>query len=75
MEFDIVFIVGMAEDTFPDYRVNSSLDHKEELRNAFVAITRAKRIIILSYPQTKIMPWGDIKTQKPSRYLRMIGLI
>ncbi len=75
LEFDIVFIAGMAEETFPDYRVKSATDHEEELRNAFVAITRAKRIIILSYPQTKIMPWGDIKTQKPSRYLSMIGLI
>lgn len=64
-----------VSNAFPDYRVKTSLDHEEELRNAFVAITRAKRIIFLSYPQTKIMPWGDIKPQKPSRYLRMIGLI
>lgn len=75
LEFDIVFIVGMAEGTFPDYRVKTSLDHEEELRKAFVAITRAKRIIFLSYPKTKKMPWGDIKPQGPSRYLKKINLI
>lgn len=74
LEFDIVFIVGMAEGTFPDYRVKTVLDHEEELRNAFVAITRARRILFLSFPRTKIMPWGDIRPQKPSRYLRKIGL-
>jgi len=74
LEFDIVFIVGMAEGTFPDYRVKTVLDHEEELRNAFVAITRARRILFLSFPRTKIMSWGDIRHQKPSRYLRKIGL-
>jgi len=74
LEFDIVFIVGMAEGTFPDYRVKTVLDHEEELRNAFVAITRARRILFLSFPRTKVMPWGDIRPQKPSRYLRKIGL-
>ena len=75
LEFDVVFIVGMTEGTFPDYRVKSAKDHEEEQRNAFVAITRAKRLVYFSYPKTKIMPWGDIKHQRPSRYLRKIGII
>lgn len=75
LEFDVVFIVGMTEGTFPDYRVNTPKEHEEEQRNAFVAITRAKRLVYFSYPKTKKMPWGDIKHQTPSRYLRKIGII
>jgi len=68
LEFDVVVIFGMTEGTFPDYRAKgSALD--EEKRNMFVAITRSKRVLILSYPKTRIMPWGSVREQKPSRYL------
>ena len=74
LEFDVVCLMGMAEGTFPDYRArNSALE--EEKRNAFVALTRSKRLLALSYPRTKIMPWGDTWNQKPSRYLKMLKLI
>lgn len=71
MEFDVVFVIGMNEGTFPDYRaVGDSLD--EEQRNAFVAVTRSKRLLYLSYPEVKMMPWGDQKAQRPSRFLEPI---
>lgn len=71
MEFEVVFLMGMTEGTFPDYRATGdSLD--EERRNAFVAVTRARRLLYLSFPRTRIMPWGDEKIQKPSRYLEAI---
>ncbi len=73
LEFNVVFIVGLAEGIFPDYRVKTRVDHEEELRNAFVAITRAKRLLFLSFPQRKKMPWGEIRPQTPSRYLKKIG--
>lgn len=72
MEFDVVFLVSMTEGTFPDFRASgSALD--EEQRNAFVAVTRSRRLLYVSYPETKVMPWGDRKQQKPSRYVGMIG--
>jgi DNA helicase-2/ATP-dependent DNA helicase PcrA len=68
MEFDIVFLVSMTEGTFPDYRaVGSQLN--EEQRNAFVAVTRSRRLLYATYPLEKVMPWGDTKRQRPSRYL------
>jgi len=68
MEFDVVFLIGMTEGTFPDYRAKgAALD--EERRNAFVAVTRSKRLLYVSYPRTKMMPWGDTKAQQPSRYV------
>ena len=74
LEFDVVCVMGMAEGTFPDYRAKDSA-LEEEKRNAFVAVTRSKRLLALSYPSTKIMPWGDVWNQKPSRYLKLLGLI
>jgi len=74
MEFDVVFVIGMNEGTFPDYRADAdALD--EEQRNAFVAVTRSKRLLYLSYPEMKMMPWGDNKAQKPSRFLKPICAI
>lgn len=72
MEFDVVFLVAMNEGTFPDYRAKgSALD--EEQRNAFVAVTRSRRLLYISYPEEKIMPWGDVRSQEPSRFIRDLG--
>jgi DNA helicase-2/ATP-dependent DNA helicase PcrA len=75
LEFDIVVIMGMVEGIFPDYRARDDKTLEEEQRNAFVAISRSKRILAFSYPHKRIMPWGDEKSQKPSRYLKILGLI
>ena len=71
MEFDVVFMVAMNEGTFPDFRAKDD-SLVEEQRNAFVAVTRSRRLLYLTYPSLKMMPWGDQKRQKPSRYLEMI---
>jgi DNA helicase-2/ATP-dependent DNA helicase PcrA len=68
MEFDVVFLIGMNEGTFPDYRARgAALD--EERRSAFVAVTRSRRLLYVTYSNTKILPWGAVKLQKPSRYV------
>lgn len=69
LEFDVVFIAGMAEGTFPDYRATSAKEQAEERRNAFVAVTRSKRLLYLSYPATRVMPWGGVRNQVRSRFL------
>lgn len=71
MEFDVVFVIGMNEGTFPDYRAKGK-SLEEEQRSAFVAVTRSKRLLYLSYPKIKLMPWGDNKSQLPSRYLNQL---
>jgi DNA helicase-2/ATP-dependent DNA helicase PcrA len=65
----------MAEGSFPDYRTRSKSELLEEGRNAFVAVTRSKRLLILSYPKIKKMPWGDYRSQYPSRYLREADVV
>jgi len=71
MEFDIVFVLAMVEGVIPDYRAKgTALD--EEKRSTFVAVTRSKRLLYLTVPRSRIMPWGDPKPQAPSRYLATI---
>ena len=62
MEFDLVFLIGMNEGTFPDYRANRQTQLAEEKRNAFVAVTRSRCLLYLTYPVQKMTPWGDTKT-------------
>lgn len=76
LEFEVVFIVGMAEGVFPDYRAEGNRRAtEEERRNAFVAITRSKRLLYFSYPQSRMMPWGDVWRQQPSKYLKRVQLV
>lgn len=74
LQFDVVFIIGLSEGTFPDYRAikadGSQLS--QEMNNMYVAVTRAKRLCYMTYPEKKRMPWGDIKYQSPSRYIKDI---
>lgn len=75
LEFDVVFVAGMAEGVFPDYRaLNKTKEMAEEARNAFVAVTRSKRLLYLTYPRVRMMPWGDSRRQQPSRYLTSAGI-
>ncbi|TAE56377.1 MAG: ATP-dependent helicase [Nostocales cyanobacterium] len=72
LEFDIVIVMGMVEGTFPDYRAKSPAALEDEKRNIFVAVTRSRRILGLSYPKKKMMPWREEKIQTRSRYINQI---
>lgn len=74
LQFDVVFIIGLSEGTFPDYRAIKANDTQlsQEMNNMYVAVTRAKRLCYMTYPAKKRMPWGDIKLQSPSRYIKDI---
>ncbi len=70
-EFDIVFIMGMDDETFPDYRAvrNGGIEMTQEKNNLYVAFTRAKRFLYVTYPKKRMMPWGDYKMRRLSRFL------
>lgn len=74
LQFDVVFIIGLSEGTFPDYRAIKADGYQlsQEMNNMYVAVTRAKRLCYMTYPEKKRMPWGDIKYQSPSRYIKDI---
>jgi DNA helicase-2/ATP-dependent DNA helicase PcrA len=65
LEFDTVFIAGMTEDEFPSYYAKRDLKLEEEKRLFYVALTRAKRHLILTSYQTN--DWGHDKP--PSSFL------
>jgi len=71
-ENEIVFLIGMDEGTFPDYRAVSKggEELQQEKNNTYVAFTRAKRFLFVSYPKSRIMPWGDTKPRAISRFIK-----
>jgi DNA helicase-2/ATP-dependent DNA helicase PcrA len=74
LEFGVVFIVGMAEGIFPDYRSQSKpTEMGEERRNAFVGVTRPRRLLYFSYPKQRMMAWGDVRVSKPSLFLNQVA--
>jgi len=73
-EYDIVFLMGMDDETFPDYRAikNGGTELEQEKNNAYVAFTRSKRFLFVTWPEKRLMPWGDYKSRKISRFLKTL---
>ena len=71
-ESEIVFLIGMDDGTFPDFRaVNKGGEElQQEKNNTYVAFTRAKRFLYVTYPKKRLMPWGDYKPRTISRFLK-----
>jgi DNA helicase-2/ATP-dependent DNA helicase PcrA len=69
LEFDLVFVPGLEDGIFPS---GKSIDERngleEERRLMYVAITRAKKELILSHAKTRYI-FGDVQMQMPSRFL------
>lgn len=74
-EFDIVFIIGMDDETFPDYRAvrSGGIELIQEKNNLYVAFTRARRFLYITWPQKRKMPWGDYKIRRISQFLKSIN--
>jgi len=72
MEFDNVFIIGLAEEQFPTYFAiqNGDKTIQEERRSCFVAITRSSKNLSLSYAR-QYFGWA----KQPSRFLKEMGML
>jgi DNA helicase-2/ATP-dependent DNA helicase PcrA len=69
LEWKIVFVIWMADGKFPSARSLDRDDALEEERRLFyVAVTRAKDELYLTYPQLHYAGYGD-PLQRPSRFL------
>ncbi len=68
LEFPIVFICGFDEGLFPSFMSMSSAEIEEERRLCYVGITRAKKRLILTSAQQR-MVYGKTSVYKPSRFL------
>jgi DNA helicase-2/ATP-dependent DNA helicase PcrA len=73
LEFDVVFIIMLCDGLFPSSRSLDNLENEEEERRLFyVAITRARDELHLSYPMIRTMGAGGEAMQRPSRFLSEI---
>lgn len=72
LEFNHVYVVGMEEELFPSQMMLSSrADLEEERRLFYVAITRAKQKLSLTYALSRYR-FGNLKNCDPSRFLEEI---
>ena len=72
LEFEHLFVIGLEEEFFPILGDNT--DMEEERRLGYVAITRAKSDLTLSYVDSRFYK-GKRKMMKKSRFLGEAGLI
>ena len=69
LEFPVVFVAGLEEQLFPNgISVNTREELEEERRLFYVAITRAKHRLMLSYANTRYR-FGSLVQNDPSRFL------
>jgi DNA helicase-2/ATP-dependent DNA helicase PcrA len=73
LEFSCVFLTGMEEETFPYRGLDGSHDDEleEERRLAYVAVTRARKRLYVSYANARTI-FGSTKYLVPSRFLAEI---
>ena len=73
-EFDHVYLAGVVEDELPSFqskkRGDKSPEMEEERRNCFVAITRARQSLTISFAE-HYRGWP----KEPSRFLFEMGLL
>ena len=70
LEFDAVFITGLEQGLFPESRSDFSagVDPEEERRLFYVALTRARRRVFLSFAAER-SKWGKRELTVPSEFL------
>lgn len=75
LEFDTVFITGLEQDLFPHAKMNegtlSGEESEEERRLFYVALTRARKKLYLTYSQTRTI-YGNKQVNLPSEFLNEI---
>jgi len=72
LEFPVVFIIGCEEGIIPFAFGAKTLEVEEEKRLFYVAMTRSKRHLYLSWAQSRWLQ-GQRHVQSPSRFLSAIS--
>ena len=72
LEFPAVFLVGLEEGLFPSSRSDDEEAIEEERRLAYVGMTRARKLLILTYAGSRFSN-GQRSYNMPSRFLIELG--
>jgi DNA helicase-2/ATP-dependent DNA helicase PcrA len=69
LEFPIVFLVGVEQGLFPNYRsLQDPAALEEERRLCYVGITRAQERLLITYTRERRL-WGNREVAIPSQFL------
>jgi DNA helicase-2/ATP-dependent DNA helicase PcrA len=69
LEFPVIFVGGLEETLFPNaMAINTREELEEERRLFYVAITRAKQKLWLTYANTRYR-FGNLTQNEPSRFI------
>ncbi|MCH5157582.1 MAG: UvrD-helicase domain-containing protein [Clostridiales bacterium] len=76
LEYPVVFVVGLEEGVFPFIREDENKDEKmeEERRLMYVAVTRAKKRLFLSFSHVRRL-YSEYSYSEPSTFLTESGLV
>ncbi len=75
LEFDYVFVIGLNQGTFPSARAVAEIERdgeEEERRLAYVAFTRAKKVLFLS--GNRSYSYVTDSKSEPSQYFKEAGI-
>lgn len=75
LEFKAIAIIGACEGMIPHYHSVSDKEINGERRRLYVAMTRASRELVISWPMTTVDRYGRSHNQRPSRFLVEAGLV
>jgi DNA helicase-2/ATP-dependent DNA helicase PcrA len=73
LEYDVVFVIGLADGQFPGRRSIEAGDVEEERRLFYVAVTRARNELYLCYPKIASRPGPGGMMHTPSRFLQELS--
>lgn len=74
LEFPVVFIIGLEEGIFPTWRAlteGGPAALEEERRLAYVALTRAKKLLVLTTAGERML-YGRPQLMKPSQFIEQL---
>ena len=73
LEFPIVFLPALEEGIFPSGKsLGNPIELEEERRLFYVAITRAKEHLIMSFSENRTSYKGNLLKSEPSRFLKEV---
>lgn len=74
LEFPVVFLVGLEDGIFPHSRsINDPKELEEERRLAYVAITRAEKVLYITHSMRRRV-YGEEMAAEPSQFLNEMPL-